>query len=61
MAAVQNASFASPLADANYAQFVGNPRIDGILNTLSGLSAWTVAFTLFAIVVTYDQGTILEP
>ncbi|RDW92043.1 cytochrome P450-23 [Coleophoma crateriformis] len=55
MAAAQNASFVSPLADAKFAQIVGNPQIDGILVSLSQLSGWTIAFTLLAVLVAYDQ------
>jgi sterol 22-desaturase len=53
--AAQNASFTSPLADAKYAHIVGNSQIDGVLSTISGLSGWTIALTLFALVVAYDQ------
>lgn len=57
MAAVQNASFASPFADAKYAQIVGNPQIDSILNKVSGLSGWSIALTILAVLVAYDQCT----
>lgn len=55
MAAVQNATFTSPLADANHAQIVGNSQIDGILASISQLSGWTVALTVLAMLVAYDQ------
>ena len=54
-AAILNASFASPLADSKYAQVTGNSHIEGLLSTISGISGWTIAFTLFAMVVAYDQ------
>ena len=60
MAAVYNASFASPLADAKFAQIGGNSHIESILSTLSGLSGWTLAITLFAMVVAYDQSKNLQ-
>jgi C-22 sterol desaturase len=55
MAALQNASFASPLADAKYAQIVGNPQIDSILSKVSEISGWSVVLTVLAILVAYDQ------
>jgi hypothetical protein len=55
MAAVQNASFASPLADAKYAQIVGNPQIDSILSKVSEISGWSVVLTVLAVLVAYDQ------
>lgn len=58
-AAVQNASFASPLADAKTAQVVGNSQIDGVLSTISDLSGWSIALTVLAILVAYDQGIYL--
>lgn len=51
----ENVSFASPVADAKYAQIVGNAQIDGFLTTLSGLSGWTITLTLLAMMVAYDQ------
>ena len=50
-----NASFASPLADAKYPQFVGHPQIDSILTQLSEISGWTIAVTLLLVAVAYDQ------
>jgi C-22 sterol desaturase len=51
----QNASFASPLADASYAQVVGNSQIDSIIGTLGNLSIWTILFSLLLCAVAYDQ------
>jgi hypothetical protein len=51
----ENVSFASPLADARYAQIVGNESIDGLLGRLGDLSWWSVAFTLLCLAVAYDQ------
>ncbi|TVY48061.1 Cytochrome P450, partial [Lachnellula occidentalis] len=59
MAAIQNASFASPLADAKASQLVGTPQIDGILSTVSELSGWTIALTILAVLVAYDQCSYL--
>lgn len=67
MAAIQNSSFASPLADAKASQIVGNPQIDGILSKVLELSGWTIALTILAVLVAYDQCTssailnLLEP
>jgi C-22 sterol desaturase len=51
----QNVSFASPLADAKYAQTLGNPQINGFLTKLSELSGWTIALTILLVLVAYDQ------
>jgi hypothetical protein len=48
-------SFASPLADASYAQVVGNPQIDIIIGKLGELSIWTILFSLLLCAVAYDQ------
>lgn len=54
MAAV-NASYASPLADAAFAKV--NMPADGIVARLSnGVNGWSIALTILAILVTYDQG-----
>lgn len=55
MASASNASFASPPADAKYAQIVGNPQIDGLLGRLGELSGWQIALTLLLVLVAYDQ------
>lgn len=55
MAAASNASLASPLADAKYAPILGNSHIDEALATISNLSGWTVALTVLALLVAYDQ------
>ncbi|KAH8659082.1 hypothetical protein BGZ60DRAFT_117024 [Tricladium varicosporioides] len=52
-----NGSFASPLADAKYAQIVGNPQIDSIIAKVSNLSGWTIALTVLALLIAYDQST----
>lgn len=64
MATMQNATFPSPLADGKYAQIGGNSQIEALLSSISGFSGWTIAFTLFAMVVAYDQSKdfqIAEP
>ena len=54
-AIVENVTLASPLADAEYAHMASSSRIDGLLGTLSELSGWTIALTLLALMVAYDQ------
>jgi hypothetical protein len=55
MAAASNVSFASPLADAKYAPILGNSHLDEALATISNLSGWTIALTVLAALVAYDQ------
>jgi len=55
MSTASNVSFASPLADAKYAQIVGHPQIDGLLSRIGELSGWTIALTLLLVLVAYDQ------
>jgi C-22 sterol desaturase len=50
-----NVSFASPLADAKYAQIIGQPQIDGVLSRLGELSIWTILLSLLLCAVAYDQ------
>jgi C-22 sterol desaturase len=57
MAAVQNASFASPLAHVGFGAFSENTLLDGVLSTITGLSGWTIALTVFLGLVAYDQCT----
>lgn len=52
---MQNVSFVSPLADAKYAQIVGNTQIDGLLVRVGELSWWSILLTTFLIAVAYDQ------
>jgi C-22 sterol desaturase len=61
MSTVQNASFASPLADAKYAKISGNEQFDGLLASLSETSRWTIILTLLAILVAYDQCKEMMP
>ncbi|CZR62360.1 probable cytochrome P450 (involved in C-22 denaturation of the ergosterol side-chain) [Phialocephala subalpina] len=51
----QNVSFASPLADAKYAQIVGNTQIDGLLGRAGELSWWSIVLTALLVAVAYDQ------
>ena len=54
MADVVNGSFASPLADALYAQHVSTDS--GILSRLySGMNGFSVALSVFLVLVAYDQ------
>jgi hypothetical protein len=55
MVAASNVSFASPLADAKYAPILGSSHIDEALATISNLSGWTIALTVLALLVAYDQ------
>jgi C-22 sterol desaturase len=50
-----NGSFTSPLADAKFAQFVGQSHINGLITQISELSPWTVLLTIFLCLVAYDQ------
>lgn len=58
MAAVQNASFHSPLAQATYHKLAENGAVDGVLSTISGLSGWSIALTLLLGAILYDQGNL---
>ncbi|KAH8774825.1 cytochrome P450 [Hyaloscypha finlandica] len=59
MATASNVSFASPLADAKYAQIVGHLQIDGLLGRLAELSGWQIAFTILLVLIAYDQCSYL--
>lgn len=56
---MQNATFASPVADASasYASFAENPILESVISTLTGLSGWQIALTIFLGLVAYDQST----
>jgi sterol 22-desaturase len=58
MAAVQNTSFHSPLAQASYHKLGENGAVEGVLSTISGLSGWSIALTLLLGAVLYDQGKL---
>ncbi|MDI1485436.1 MAG: RNA polymerase C-22 sterol desaturase [Ramalina farinacea] len=59
MADVVNGSFASPLADASYAQHVSADS--GILSRLySGMNGFSVALSVFLVLVAYDQFSYLR-
>jgi sterol 22-desaturase len=55
MDTLQNASFTSPLAQASFSKFTSPSVLDGLFSTLTGLSAWTIALTVFLGLVLYDQ------
>lgn len=55
MNAVQNASFASPLASAQYGLVEPSP-LESFVAGISGIGGWTIAFTVLALLVAYDQG-----
>jgi hypothetical protein len=52
---IQNASFASPVADAAYGFIAENPILEGVISTIAGLSAWQIALSVFLGLVAYDQ------
>ena len=60
MAAVQNASFHSPLAQSTYHKLAEYGAVDGVWSTISGLSGWSIALTLFLGAVLYDQCKFLK-
>lgn len=55
MAAVVNASFASPLANSQYAKVIDNAQIPEAWARITELSGWTIAFTALLVLVAYDQ------
>lgn len=55
MAALQNVSFTSPLAQATFAKFSDPSVLDGVLSIVTGLSGWAIALTVFLGLVLYDQ------
>lgn len=54
-----NATFTSPLANAN---FGGNvpPQVEFVLDALKGVTFWTGFWTLLALAVVYDQRTLQD-
>lgn len=56
-ATAQNVSFASPLADAKFAQIAGDSRLNNLAALFSGVSGWQVAITILLVLVAYDQCT----
>ena len=55
MAALQNASFTSPLAQASFAKLASPSVLDEVFSTITGLSGWTIALAVFLGLVLYDQ------
>lgn len=55
MAALQNVSFTSPLAQASFAKFASPSVLDDVFSTITNLSGWTIAITVFLGLVLYDQ------
>lgn len=52
----QNATaFASPAADAAHGSFPDLPILDAVLQTVSAMSGWQIALTIFMGLVAYDQ------
>ncbi|RAL66110.1 hypothetical protein DID88_005781 [Monilinia fructigena] len=56
---VQNVTYASPVADAKFAQVIGHPQIDSYLAKLADVSAWQVVITILCLMVAYDQFSYL--
>lgn len=51
-----NVQYASPTADAQYAHKLGDLSVNGILNTVvERANGWSIALTLFLVLVAYDQ------
>jgi hypothetical protein len=55
MAALQNASFTSPLTQASITKFASPSVLDEVFSTIAGLNGWTIALTVFLGLVLYDQ------
>ena len=59
-----NITFASVLASTKYAA-VNLPQLDSVLDAavevVSKASAWTIALTILAFLVAYDQSESLQP
>jgi C-22 sterol desaturase len=55
MATLQNASFISPLAQASFAKVASPSILDEVFSTITGLSGWAIALTVFLGLVLYDQ------
>ena len=51
----ENVTFASPVADAKFAQLLGDRLVNGILTLFSELSGWAIALTILLVLVAYDQ------
>ena len=51
-------SFTSPLANAKYGSVNVPPQIEYIVDAVSNASGWTIAFTVLAVLIAYDQGTL---
>lgn len=52
---VQNITYASPVADAKFAQIIGHPQLNGYLAKLAEVSAWQIVLTILCLMVAYDQ------
>jgi len=59
--ATVNATFASPSADAKYAQFFVSQSSSGIIaKIVGGLNFWSIVLSLFLLLVVYDQGKFIS-
>jgi C-22 sterol desaturase len=47
---------ASPLASAHNGNLPVPPQVEYVLDAISNASFWTIAFTILAVAVAYDQG-----
>jgi hypothetical protein len=55
---VNNATFASPVADAAYKIVAEYPTIDKAVNAITGLTGWQWVITVLMGLVLYDQGKL---
>lgn len=54
-------SFASPLASVRDGNLLIPPQIEYIVDAIGNASLWTVAFTILAVLVAYDQSMSIVP
>ncbi|KAF2010295.1 cytochrome P450 [Aaosphaeria arxii CBS 175.79] len=50
-----NGSFVSPSADAKVAHQIAQLNVNGIISSILNVNGWTLALTLFLVLVAYDQ------
>jgi C-22 sterol desaturase len=50
-------SFVSPLASVQNGNLPIPPQIEYVVDAISNASLWTIAFTILAVLVAYDQST----
>lgn len=52
---VNSPSFASPLASVRANNLPIPSQFEGVVDAISNASPWTIAFTILAVLVAYDQ------